>query len=112
MHGSNYKYKCQEGWLNIYDNKDYQEYHTHEGSTISVVYYLKSPQGSGNIVFRSPHTTDMLPIKDIKTMTNLSYKTCYYKPEERSLLVFRSYIPHMVEQNKSSEPRISLAFNF
>lgn len=112
MHGSEHKYKCQEGWLNIYKQGDYQEYHTHEGSTISAVYYMKSPEDSSNIVFRSPHTTDMLPIKNIKELTNLSYKTCYYEPEERSLLIFRSYIPHMVEQHKGEEERISLAFNF
>ena len=54
----------------------------------------------------------MLPIKEIKTTTELSFRTCSYQPEEGTLLIFRSYMRHMVEICKNDTPRITVALNF
>ncbi len=34
-----------------------------------------------------------------------------YQPQEGTLLLFPSWLPHMVEANQSEERRISIAFN-
>jgi uncharacterized protein (TIGR02466 family) len=112
MHGSNYQYKCNAAWANVYKNKDYQEFHIHAGNTISAVYYVDVPSGSGDIVWKSPIEPDMLPIKDITAYNDLSYKTCFYSPKPGDLIIFRSYLSHMVKQGTNDAERISVAFNF
>jgi uncharacterized protein (TIGR02466 family) len=86
--------------------------HTHNESTISAVYYISAPAGSGKIVFEDPREPDMLPIKDIPDRNELSYAKVGYQAAEGSLVIFRSYLRHMVSLNNNIEPRISVAFNF
>ena len=54
----------------------------------------------------------MLPIEGIQTPTELSFRTCHYDPEERMLLIFRSYMRHMVEMCENDSPRITVGLNF
>lgn len=112
MHGSDYQYKCKESWLNLNDKNSYQEYHCHSNSTFSAVYYISTPPKSGKIYFENPCEPDMLPIKEIKTPTEMSFRTCSYQPEEGTLLIFRSYMRHMVEICKNDSTRITIALNF
>jgi uncharacterized protein (TIGR02466 family) len=86
--------------------------HTHNESTISAVYYISAPPGSGKIVFEDPREPDMLPIRDIPDRNDLSYIKVGYEPQVGQLLIFRSYLRHMVTLNTSILPRISVAFNF
>jgi uncharacterized protein (TIGR02466 family) len=110
-HGSSYKYKIKESWINIYKNKDYQEYHCHPESTFSCVYFLKSSVKCAKIVFENPTEPDMLPIKDMKQYNDLSFKTYSFYPVQNSLLIFRSYMRHMVEQQTIDFERMSVAVN-
>ena len=110
-HGSNYKYKVKESWLNIYKNKNYQEYHYHPDSTFSAVYFLKSSEKCSKIFFENPVEPDMIPIKNIKEYNSLSFKTHYFFPIQNNLIIFRSYMRHMVEQHNIDFERISVAVN-
>jgi len=110
--GSNYEYDSSEGWINIYDATQYQEYHYHDSSIFSVIYYLSAPEGSGGTIFRSPLEPDMLPLKNVTENNNLNYKVCRYPATTNRLVIFRSYLEHMVEQGTNTEDRISLSFNF
>jgi uncharacterized protein (TIGR02466 family) len=112
MHGSDYTYNCNAAWANVYKNMDYQEFHVHAGNTFSAVYYVDVPEGSGDIVWKSPVEPDMLPIKGITTYNELSFKTCFYNPKPGDLIIFRSYLPHMVKQGTNDAERVSIAFNF
>lgn len=103
---------CTEAWINIAGNKDYQEYHVHPRSHFSGVFYVAVPENSGNLVLRSHETDkDMFPLPVGKT-TPASHKTFSFKPVAGELILFRSNMPHMVEQNLSEDPRISVAMNF
>jgi uncharacterized protein (TIGR02466 family) len=106
------KYKCSEGWFNIYKKYDYQEYHDHPISTFSAVYFLKSDQEkSSKIYFKFNNTTNpMEPASD--PSFKLSYKTVFYNPIPGRLLIFPSTLKHCVERHEYSEKRISLAYNF
>ena len=110
-HGSNYKYKIQGSWINIYKTNDYQEFHTHPESTFSAVYFLKSSEKCAKIVFENPTEPDMLPVKDIKQYNNISFKTYSFNPIQNSLIIFRSHIRHMVELQTINFERISVAVN-
>jgi uncharacterized protein (TIGR02466 family) len=105
---------CTDFWFNVAEPMQYQEYHQHTDSHFSLSYYVKTPENCGNLVFRSFESMfDMkaLPIKN-ENLTQSSYKTCSYTPRETMLVVFRSNLLHMVEQNLSNEPRISISMNF
>lgn len=111
--GSNYEYdKPSSMWYNIYRNGDYQEYHTHTDSVFSAVYFVTNPENSGRIVFENPIEPDMKPIKNITVNNDLNFKNCHYNPKPGTLLIFRSYMRHMVERCLNIEPRITIAFNY
>ena len=111
-HNSEFMHKCDSAWANINDPGTYQEYHTHPSSVFSCVYYPKVPDGSGRIVFESPNTPDMFPIVGINQMNDLTFEHIKYNPKPGTLLIFRSYLRHCVQQGNNTEPRISIALNY
>lgn len=112
-YGLNNNVVCTEYWFNIAMRGNYQEYHQHANSHFSAVYYVQAEENSGNIVFKSPESiTDMFPLPTLDTCSLVNSKTCFYKPAESKLLIFRSNLLHMVEKNQSDTDRISIAMNF
>lgn len=109
--GSSQRLECQEAWANISYKGSFQEYHTHSGRTISAVYYASVPENSGRIIFESPLEPDMLPLK-IDEYNYWSNRIAHFTPESKMLIIFRSYLRHMVEINHDDNERISLAMNF
>lgn len=110
--GSAERYTPTEVWANVSNKNSFQEYHAHSLSTFSAVYYAAVPENSGKIWFESPLEPDMLPVKNITNYNPLSFRNAYYEPKPGTLMIFRSYLRHMVEVNQSNEDRISIAFNF
>ena len=110
-HNSDYHYKIKESWLNVYDKNDQQEYHCHAGHTYSAVFFLKSNEDCAKIIFENPTEPDMMPIKNLKELNGLSFKRCHFNPIENSLLIFRSYMRHMVDKQETDSERISIAVN-
>ena len=110
-HNSDYRYKIQESWLNVYNKSDYQEYHHHPNSTFSAVYFLKASENCSRIVFENPIEPEMITIKDIKQHNPLTFKTCFFPPVENGLIIFRSYLRHMVEKQNTDYERMTVAAN-
>ena len=108
--GSDANYKISSSWFNYYNKGDYQEFHIHPLNHFSAVYFFTNPKNSGKLIFRSPWGTRMFPLKNLKN-NDLSYETCFYIPNERSLIVFQSDLWHMVEKCNNITPRITGAFN-
>ena len=106
-----HNYKINESWFNFYNENDYQEFHHHSNNIFSAVYFFTNPPGSGNLVFENPIEPDMLPIKNIQKLNNFNFTTCSYNPKPRTLIIFRSYLRHMVEKCNILSPRITGAFN-
>lgn len=111
-HNSEFEHTCNSAWANINAPGTYQEYHTHPSSVFSCVYYPQVPEGSGNIVFESPNTPDMFPIVGINQLNDLTFEHIKYSPKPGTLLIFRSYLRHCVQQGNNTEPRISIALNY
>jgi len=111
-HNSDYVYPIKESWLNVYDKNESQEMHSHGGSTFSAVFFLKSNDDCANLIFENPTEPDMLPIRGVKKENHLTYKRCWIKPIQNSLVVFRSYMRHMVEKQQTDFNRITVAVNF
>lgn len=106
------KYKCIEGWFNVYKKYDYQEYHDHSECTFSAVYFLKSnPEKSSKIYFKFNNTKNIMePTPD--PSFKLTYGTVFYNPVPGRLLIFPSTLKHCVERHEEKKIRISLAYNF
>lgn len=110
-HNSNAVFKANTGWANIAKKGAYQEFHYHANSIFSAVYYPIVPENSGKIVFENP-ILDMYPIPKIKDRNELSYMQVGYTPKARDLIIFRSYMRHLVKSGTNSTDRMSIAFNF
>ena len=87
------KHPFKHIWFNISPHKAYHDWHSHGGATWAGVYYIKTPENCGCIEFK--HDGQLLTIK----------------PYPGLLLTFPSGLEHRVLENKSSEDRITLAFN-
>jgi uncharacterized protein (TIGR02466 family) len=98
-------------WVNIAPVGGFQEFHIHPQSHFSAVYYLNVDKGCGDIVLRHPKGPKMFPLESFVDNL-LQHSTYSYTPTPGMLIVFRSDIEHLVQENRSTSPRISIAANF
>ena len=98
-------------WLNVNRENHFNKTHTHAGSDLSTTYYCEVPTNSGEIVFENPvlHQRTTMIWYEKHDMWNS--ELIQLATRKYDLIIFPSYLPHFVEQNKSNNPRISLACN-
>ena len=88
--------------------------HTHPESVLSGVFWLSAPEGSGSFVLLNPTQidwwTERLNAHNI-IVNSHSVSSLEVKPLEGGLLIFPSYVPHMVIPNTTFIKRISISFN-
>lgn len=103
---------CKDAWVNVAMPGDYQEYHQHPMSHFSVVYYVNAPEACGNLILRS-HAADkdMMPLPT-KNTDLPNAKTYFVIPQAGEIVIFRSNQTHMVDKNRSKDPRVSVALNY
>jgi uncharacterized protein (TIGR02466 family) len=108
-----YKLEMQNAWFNVNQEGDSNQIHTHGGSFISGVYYVKAETDQSELLFYKNFTEDYIITSagDISRFTPISGATCRYPPKTGRLVLFPSYVPHGVLPSTSKEDRISLAFN-
>ena len=112
----NAKFYMQNSWGVKHLPEDSAHSHTHGGSLISGVYYLQSPEGSGNISFSKDYSyTNMFHQSvrfDYDDINNINCESYTIDVEDGIVLLFPSHLSHSVEKNNSKQDRYSLAFNF
>ena len=98
-------------WSNVIKQNNDIQIHNHPNNFLSGVYYLQTDDNSPNIVFTDPRQQSnvITPKASERTIHNSS--AWWFKPKQNSILFFPSWLQHYVEQNKSKEKRISIAFN-
>ena len=99
------KFKISSSWLTQTKTKEYTRIHNHGYSDMSGVYYFKTNQNDGDLVFLSPngHLATMV-FADVKD-------TVSYTPEEGKIILFPGWLYHTVGENETLDDRISLSFN-
>ena len=102
-------------WFNINLYKDFNNSHNHPLSNISGVYYVKTPDDCGNIVFEHP-AIDVLSyyysLTSLKEFNEYNSFTWWKPAIENYLYLFPSWLKHYVQPNKNkTEERISISFN-
>jgi len=110
-------------WINSNLYKDTNRIHSHPGSAISGVYYVKTPSECGQIIFEHPagrafefyqESIDALPGRrnEPEEYNSFNSFSTFVKPTENTLYLFPSWLMHYVESNMNkTEERISISFN-
>jgi uncharacterized protein (TIGR02466 family) len=99
-------------WINVNKPGDFNWPHKHLDSHFSLVYYLKAPKKSGDIVFKNPFTeNNNFYLKGFHSYNSNNSNVYRHTPEESFLIMFPSNIEHAVERNESKQDRISIAFD-
>lgn len=103
--------QIRQYWANVNAPYEYNMRHNHSPNHLSGVYYVRVPANSGNIRFFDERRTKTVTDPYSAVETDLS-KSCYtLEPTEGMLLIFPSWLDHIVGQNRSDETRISISFN-
>ena len=97
-------------WANVLKDTEHHPMHTHSNNFLSGTYYLHSDQGA-SIVFHDPRPAAdvIVPRKKNTTLNNSSLLS--YASKQNRAVIFPSWLPHWVQQNKSKNKRISIAWN-
>jgi uncharacterized protein (TIGR02466 family) len=106
-------------WININGKNDYNIIHTHPGSFLSGILYIKAPKNSGSVVFYDPTIRVRegyneywhLKVGEDLPGDHIFAESWEYQPEKNLLFLFPSWLEHYVKRNESDEERISIAFN-
>ena len=102
-------------WININQKDNLNQVHTHPNNILSGVYYVKTPEKCGNIIFRHP-SFDMMERdwEDIVSDSDhnvYNSDTWWLPAKANTLYIFPSWIKHLVGPNMSDDERISISFN-
>ena len=101
-------------WININQKHDLNQTHSHANSVLSGVYYIKTPEGCGNINFWHPAVDLMARDWDFNFQSNFNIynSSKWWVPAKEGMLyIFPSWLKHYVEPNTNDEERISISFN-
>jgi uncharacterized protein (TIGR02466 family) len=102
-------------WININPPGAYNVSHTHPGCDYAGVFYINLPDDDSPIVFDGPeshyhHSTYSMYSDNFKSYYGI-YPEIEVHPTEGTVIIFPSSLRHFVDDNKSDEDRISIAFN-
>lgn len=108
------KFYVEKLWLNINSKNCSNDIHTHYGSMISGVFYVKN-SSLAQIVFLNQNQSQVANFHNLSNTENSTANVTSYKlnftPKDNTFILFPSNQLHYVEQNKTDDDRISIAFN-
>ena len=100
-----------QSWINITTDGQYHHKHSHSNSYLSGVLYIEAEEENDAIKFFKPYN-QYQPIKLTPKDSNIHNSTNWWFSVKKGLIVlFPSYLEHMVEMKQGNNKRISLAFN-
>ena len=108
-----------QAWVNINRCGDYHNLHNHPHSWLSGTYYVQMPDQSGARRHRSDLDPGAISFYDPRPQANMTAVRGdgQVDPEHRivptagQLLLWPSFLHHLVHPNLVEEPRISISFN-
>ena len=92
-------------WCNVNESGSENFMHSHPGKVISGVIYFQA-EGTGNIEFT--------PLNYLHKLSNPAWPfhgTSSYNPADGDMLLFPSYLLHVIHRNDSDKQRINMAFD-
>ena len=98
-------------WANVHPPKQKHTPHSHPNNYLACSYYVKVPEGSNTISFLDPRPQVGLIRPPIREQTVYNSEKVDLIVEEGDACFFPCWLRHSVNENKSKEDRISIAFN-
>jgi len=101
-------------WANINPPGGYNMPHVHPNALFSGVYYVKTPLNSGRLICNDPRPgiQTCMPTRKKGEPPKHLWREVHLQPQENRVIIFPAWLWHTVEPNQSTEPRISVSFNF
>ena len=101
-------------WANINYPGNFNRPHIHPNSLFSGVYFVKTPQKSGNLMVYDPRPGIQMAMPSRKkgSLPPASWREVHYEPIAGRCIMFPAWLWHEVKENKSNNTRISISFNF
>ena len=100
-------------WANVNREGDYNVVHSHPNALWSGVYYVSSGKSDPNIPYAGK--IELLDPREAATYIQTHKTTldqrCLINNDPGFMLMFPSWVKHMVHPHRGDEPRISIAFN-
>ena len=105
---------CGNMWANINYPGCFNRPHIHPNSLFSGVYFIKTPQNSGNLMVYDPRpgVQMTMPSRKKGKLSPELWREVHYEPKAGRCIMFPSWLWHEVKPNKSNDIRISVSFNF
>ena len=97
-----------QSWANFTTKNQSHHKHNHPNSFLSGVYYVDAKDD--RIIFCKDDLKELLRIES-KSWNIFNSNTWWYPVKTGTLIVFPSYLTHMVDIYLKDTPRISIAFN-
>ena len=105
---------CGNMWANINGPGNYNRPHLHPNSLFSGVYWVKTPQKSGNLMVYDPRPGVQMTMPNRKKgeLPPELWREVHYQPKAGTAVMFPAWLWHEVKPNESNDIRISVSFNF
>jgi uncharacterized protein (TIGR02466 family) len=111
MATGDYRFKL-EGWANVLGPGHYNGPHNHPNATWSGVYYLTDNPGGESVLAGKLEIFDPRPAAGMAyAADNVLQRRCLFSPRSGCMLVFPSWLQHMVHPHAGAGERQSIAFN-
>ncbi|MEM9233540.1 MAG: TIGR02466 family protein [Pseudomonadota bacterium] len=101
----------KEMWFNENQAGDFNKAHIHPNAFLSGVYYVQTPEGSGNIELYDPVPARLMTSYPISERSRVNSQAVEYKAEAGTLLIFPSWLQHSVQPSQAEGARVSISFN-
>lgn len=98
-------------WANVSDKGDFNQAHTHPGSTWSGVYYVDAGVAGSDAKAAPIQVFDPCQGRANTFLPHFLPNNLTVRPEPGLMLLFPSYVGHLVFPHEGPAPRISIAFN-
>jgi uncharacterized protein (TIGR02466 family) len=100
-------------WVNIMPRSTAHSMHLHPLSSLSGVYYLKTPRGSSGLKFEDPRLNCLMAAPPRRADARPENRTFVsYPVEAGTVILFESWLRHEVAAHRVSSERVSISFNF
>ncbi len=103
----NYSISIKEMWYNTYKRGHGQESHIHPGSHISGIYCVEGDDTSAKTAFQSP----LADLEMLQFPFKNAVDTVLLKAVPGRLILFRSWLRHLVTTHESDNPRTTISLN-
>ena len=101
-------------WGNLQKKGNYIKEHRHNNTQFSGVFYLQTPENSGEIIFTTRNATwiNSYCEPSLTGYDDLNSFEKKFSPQQCGIFLFPAHLDHYVTRSHSEEERYSISFNY